>query len=884
MRKVSLDRNWTLRFVSGPAAVPAAVRAGEIPAKVPGCVHTDLLAQDLIEDPYIADNELKSQWIGRSDWRYTCRFTLDADHLREERLDLACDGLDTVATVVLNGTEIGTALNMHTAHRFDAKKAAKAGENVLEITFAAPLDYIERMEDKLGHLPHTGHGANAEHPHNMIRKMACNFGWDWGPDVPTSGVWRPIRVEAWSGARIASVRPLVMEATTERATVRVHVDIEHAASAAGRSVGPGAALSADGGPRPKVTLRDPAGKAVGEVRPSGDAYTIEIKNPQRWWPIGHGAQPLYTLDVALGDDAWSRRIGLRTTKLVTEPDPAVVGEPIPDKRGAGMTIYVNDKPIYCKGADWIPDDCFPNRVTPERYRQRLTQARDANMNMVRVWGGGLYETEEFYDACDELGLMVWQDFCCACACYPEEEPFWSLIEAEARYNITRLSSHPSLVIWNGCNENIWGTFDWAQEWVDLRVKGTRTWGLNYYLKLFPRLVAELDPSRPYWAASPYSGSMDLHPNLNEYGNRHIWDVWHGPGQYRGYLAHYPRLATEFGFHGPPCWPTLERSIPEDHRRWDSPIMRLHNKNGAPERDGQMQSHLRMADDFEPPSEAFDDWLYLAQVMQARALEMGVTWFRALFPWNSGALYWQLNDCWPVASWSAIDGDGRLKPLWYASRRFFADRLVTIKPRRATPMGDRIGALAVYLHNDSDEAWVEQCVLRHMTLDGEIVNTHTQQVRIEPRSLVKFNVPDAMHEDACAMLVVDCGAARAFWWFCPDKDLPYPEARYDTELTPAPGKKGVYRFTIKAHTVLRDVCVFADRLDPDSQVSDQQLTILPGESVTLEIRSSRKLDKDALSTQPVMNYANRFGAGTRLEGMAEVAKEAAAVPPSDEVGH
>src|SRR5690606_28036205 len=203
------------------------------------------------------------------------------------------------------------------------------------------------------------------------------------------------------------------------------------------------------------------------------------------------------------------------------------------------------------------------------------------------------------------------------------------------------------------------------EWRAMRSERRRTWGLGYYLSLFPKLVAELDPSRPYWPGSPYSGAFDRHPNLNEYGNRHIWDVWHGPGQYRNYLAHYPRMATEFGFHGPPCWPTLARAVPEDQRYWNSPVMRLHNKNGKP---GQEQTHTRMCDDFVPPEECFEDWLYLAQVMQARALSMGVEWFRALFPWNSGSLYWQLNDCWPVSSWSAIDGDGRLKPLWYASRR------------------------------------------------------------------------------------------------------------------------------------------------------------------------------------------------------------------------
>lgn len=613
-----------------------------------------------------------------------------------------------------------------------------------------------------------------------------------------------------------------------------------------------------------AVLQAPDGREI-TSRGEDGAIVVVVDRPRRWWPVGHGEQPLYTLSVTLFDknerevDWWSRRIGLRTTRLVTVPDPAPVGDPIPQKQGESMTLLVNDKPTYCKGADWIPDDCFPHRVTPERYRQRITQARDANMNMLRVWGGGLYETHEFYDVCDELGVMVWQDFCCACACYAEEEHMRPLIEAEARDNVARLASHPSLVIWNGCNENIWGTYDWAPEWQALR-KGEdkRTWGLGYYLDLFPKIVAELDPSRPYWPASPYSGSMDRHPNANEFGNRHIWDVWHGPGQYRNYLAHFPRLATEFGFHGPPTWSTLARSIPDDQRAWDSPMMRLHNKNGGKDRDGQVQSNTRMADDFVPPTEPgrFDDWLYLAQVMQARALAMGCEWFRALFLWNSGALYWQLNDCWPVASWSAIDGDGRLKPLWYESRRFFADRLVTIKPRRVTPGTERAGELCVYLHNDSDAAWAGECVLRQMSLAGGALAEHRQRVDVAPRSLAKFDVPEAMRRDPHALLVAEMGEGRGFWWFVPDKELPYPAPDFDAHLLRT---SGGYDLTISPRVVLRDVCVFADRIDPEAEVSDGCVTLLPGDRFTFTIRTTRLMTVEQLTRPPVMNIANRFGA-------------------------
>ena len=838
MQRMSLhDAAWSVRWVAGPDDTPAAVReAGEIPAMVPGCIHTDLMAAGLLDDPYVGDNELKQFWVGRSDWTYTCRFDVLADVLDAPRMELACDGLDTIATVMINRGVSYRADNMHRRWRFDAKQYLTAGANEIRIGFAAPLVHVERMARLRGELPHVGNGANEPHPHNEIRKMACNFGWDWGPDVPTVGVWRPIRLDAFT-TRIAGVRPLVMKATADEAVVRVHVDV-------------------DGDAEATATLTAPDGATFEPTR-DGDAFVFTVANPQRWWPVGHGEQPLYELSVKAGADDWTHKIGLRTTRLLVDADAEPVGAPVPDAKGERMTLYVNEVPVYAKGANWIPDDCFPHRVTPQRYRDRITKARDANMNLLRVWGGGLYESDDFYDICDELGVMVWQDFTLACAAYHEEEPVWSSVEAEARDNISRLSRHPSLVIWNGCNENFMGVWDWSDDWRRLRKDHMTTWGLGYYLSLFPKLMKELDPSRPYWPGSPYSGSFERPANLNEFGNRHIWDVWHGPGQYRNYLAHYPRMSTEFGFHGPPTWPTLERSIPEDQRYWNSPLMRLHNKNGGPGRDGQEQSTTRMADDFEPPlgKDQFDDWLYLSQVMQARALEMGVTWFRALHPWNSGAVYWQFNDCYPVASWSALDGDGRKKPLWYATRRFLAPRLVTIKPRRTVGKDGVIGKLAVYLHNDHGETWAGTYVVRQMAFDGRKFARHEQVVSIEPRGSSRFEIPDAMH-DADSFLVAELdGGERGYWWFRPDKEIAYPAADFDAEIAETPDGLSL---TIQAKTLLRDLCVFPDRLDPAAEASDQCVTLLPGESATIDIRTTSQLSLAALTAAPALNVANRFG--------------------------
>ena len=841
--RVPLDQGWTLTALDSEATIPEAVAGRSFPATVPGCVHTDLLAADAIVDPYLDHNDELQKWIGRTSWRYACTFdwkTGDAEHV-----DLVCEGLDTVAEVQLNGAVVGQADNMHLGYRFDVAHAVRPGVNELVIDFSAPLPYAEAIEKRMGKMPYVGNGSNPPLPHNMMRKMACNFGWDWGPALVTAGVWRPIYLEAWSGARLDGVRPMVTEARADRAAVEVHLDL-----------GEG---SRTDGVEAHITLTDPAGHAVHETsvalgEAAGSPVTLEVTKPKRWWPVGYGDQPLYGLRVELRDAAngttlqsWSRNIGLRTSRLVTDPDP----EPGPLGQGSTFHLEINGQRVYCKGANWIPDDCFPTRVTPQRYRRQIETALAANMNMLRVWGGGIYEDHAFYEACDELGVMVWQDFTLACACYHEQEPFLSWLDAEARYNIARLSSHASLVLWNGCNENVWGVYTWGPDWQAMR-RENKPWGLKYYLETFPTALQDLDPTKPYWPASPYAGSPDVFPNVEEHGNCHIWDVWNGTGDARTYLSHFPRFASEFGFHGPPTYPTLDRAIPQDQRFHDSPAMVHHNRHDG----GQPLANERMADYFVPPKD-FDDWLYLAQVVQARSLALGVEWFRALSPWNSGALYWQFNDCWPVASWSAVDGDQRRKPLWYATRRFLADRLLTIRPTAPVPVGEPFGTMAVYLHNDHAAPWVgELHVARHRVdgRDGQSLLTH--RVNIAPRDLLKIDLPHDLDLPPDAFLTATVGNERAFWWPHPDRKVPYPEAQLDAEVSNLGGNR--YRVTLEAHTLIRDLCLFADRLDPDAQVSDQLLTLLPGERTSLDISSHSALELEALTTRPVLQCVNRFG--------------------------
>ena len=813
---------WTLQAVGTLEHVPEEVRGQRVPATVPGCVHTDLLAAGLIPDPYQNENENELGWIGRTDWRYETRFEVTAKALEQERLELVCLGLDTVARLEVNGERVAETKNMHRAYRFDVKPLLKTGENTLSVTFAAPVTYAERVRDDHGDLPN----AYPDAPFNFIRKIACNFGWDWGPALTTAGIWQPIYLDVWSGARVASVRPLVyLNDDLSKARVELHAGLDWASE--GEAVQLEAQLAGV-----QASAEIVAGQTEAILQ-------LELDNPDLWWPVGHGEQPLYDLILTLkqGDtplDEVTKRIGVRKTELDTSVDSV----------GSAFTVKINHKPIFIKGANWIPDDCFPTRITEARYRERITQALDANMNMLRVWGGGLYEQEAFYDACDELGILVWQDFLFACAAYPEEEPFYGEVEAEARYQVTRLSPHPSLVLWDGNNENIWGYFSWG--WQE-QLQG-RTWGKGYYLELLPNIVADLDPTRPYWPGSPYSGSFDIHPLADNHGNKHLWDAWNTL-DYAIYRAYVPRFVSEFGHQAPATYATLAESLSERPLKSDSPGM-LHHQKAI---DGNKKLLDRLLEHFPEPRD-FDAWHYATQLNQARAVEYGVTHWRSHAPTCMGTLYWQLNDCWPVTSWAAVDGYGRRKPFWYATKRFYADRLLTIQPRGAK--------LVLFACNDSDEVWTGEVTLQRIDFAGEVLAEERIEINVDERSTqgvleLPFTLSTSS-DSQTELIVARAGKERALWFFERDKDLHYPEARVETRLE---RNGNLYHLTLSANSLIRDVAVFVDRLDLDATISDQLVTLLPGESFTFEIHSKKDLPKEKLVTASVFQCANLLGSPT-----------------------
>ncbi|MFI6705169.1 glycoside hydrolase family 2 protein [Nonomuraea sp. NPDC050478] len=786
-----LHDGWVLSAASGdvPATVPPTV-----PATVPGCVHTDLLAAGLIDDPYLDDNENRLAWIGRTAWTYTTVFSWSGDE--HERTDLVCEGLDTVAEIALNGVRVAATANQHRSYRFPVRHLLREGENTLTVTFGSALEYAEERRAALGSRP----GAY-EAPYAFIRKMACNFGWDWGPALVTAGIWRPIGLESWTGARPAAVRPLATVAADGSGRVDVHVSVERATEAPLTLVAEVAGVSAE--------VRLAAGQRTAVV-------PLTVPEPRLWWPRGYGEQHRYELAVRLGDSSWTGKIGFRTVELERE----------------AFRLVVNGTPVFARGVNWIPDDCFPSRITRDRLAARFGQAVGAGVNLLRVWGGGLYESEDFYDLADELGLLVWQDFPFACAAYPEEEPFRSEVAAEAREHVTRLAPHPSLVLWCGNNENLEGHADWG--WQD-ELEG-RSWGGGLYHDLLPSIVAELDPTRPYIPGSPFSADPAVPPQDPSTGTIHIWDVWNRE-DYRHYATYTPRFVAEFGFQGPPAYATLRRAVSGELAA-DAPLVLHHQK--ADDGNGKL---LRGLGDHLPAPDSFDDWHYLTQLNQARAITFGVERFRALAPYCMGTIVWQLNDCWPVTSWSAVDGDGRRKPLWYALRRLYADRLLAVQ------------GSSVAVVNDSGTAWQGSLLVTRLGLDGEPLAKDVLEVSAEPRSVARAPLPPSVatpDDPSRELLSVRLGDSRTLSFFAEDPAVAFPPASYDAS---ADRVDGGYRVTVTARTILRDLALFPDRLDPAASVDTMLVTLLPGETTTFHVTSDAALDPSALTSPPVLRCVN-----------------------------
>jgi beta-mannosidase len=671
----SLDGTWQFR---------QAGNQDWLPALVPGNVHTDLLAAGLIPDPFVGDNELKVQWVATTDWEYRRTFTPDPNVLAQSKIFLVCDGLDTLADVWLNGALVGQSQNMFYAHRWEVKEHLRPGENELVILFHAPVSFITEAESRR-HLTTVGETMPGS---SNIRKAPCHFGWDWGPKLPTSGIWQSIRLEGYDIARLEDV----------------HVRQHHANGQVSVSVASHASTWKDAALQVDLTLTAPDGasqSAQATLKDGQVDLSLIVNNPQLWWPNDLGAQPLYQLTVTLKSgeallDQWHYQLGLRTLELRQDLD----------QWGRSFTFFVNGVSIFAKGADWIPSDSFPARITPQHLEHLIASAAACHQNMLRIWGGGYYEVETFYDLCDKYGILVWQDFMFSCSVYPmDTEAFLDNVRVEVRENVRRLRHRACLALWCGNNEMEVGWAGWG--WDKPETQSLRTGYVRFFHDLLPAWVAADDPDLPYWPSSPSSGLPIEIPNSDSLGDTHLWNVWHALKPFEEYRTHHSRFVSEFGFQSLPALATVATYAEPLHHNMTSYIMEHHQRNrgGNGRIIGYLTDHFRLPKDF-------DFLVYLTQTLQAEAMRVGVEHWRRHRGRCSGALYWQLNDTWPVASWASLDYFGRWKALQYASKRFFAPVALSIFDER--------DQCDIYVVNDTVSDWVGEVRWSLETLTGQVI--------------------------------------------------------------------------------------------------------------------------------------------------------------------
>jgi beta-mannosidase len=723
------------------------------PAEVPGTVHQDLLRNGLIPDPFYRDNELKVQWVENADWEYRTKFDVVPVIAGKSHIDLVFDGLDTFAAVFVNGQKVAETDNMFRLWRFDVKPLIKAGSNEVRIVFDSPVRREKMLEQKLSYK------VPGEAPH--ARKAPYSFGWDWGPRLATSGIWRAVSLEAWDQARITDLD--IQQDFSKKGEVTLKVTTEVLAD---RALKADLQVSLDGG-KPSVTL--PLTMPKGTSRHQA---LVKIKNPKLWWPAGMGEQNLYVVHAGLLQGGYlvghvARRIGLRTMELVQ------------DKDAWGHSFYfrVNGVPFFAKGGNWIPADSFLPRVSRDRYEQLLKSCQNAFMNMLRVWGGGAYESEDFYDLCDELGLVVWQEFMFACQMVPGDAAFQDNVRAEAEDVIRSLRHHASIALWCGNNECEEGWFFWG--WKD--TLPPTVW--DDYQKIFegilPQAVQKFDPGRPYWPSSPHTLNKTGDPRSEESGDMHYWGVWHGQEPFEVYQKHNHRFYSEFGFQSFPLLESVKTyALPED---WNiaSPVMEQHQKNT----EGNRLIMLYMLDWFRLPKD-FESLLWTSQVLQAEGMKIAVEHYRSQMPRIMGALYWQIEDCWPVASWAGLDYSGTWKALQYYARRFYNPMLIT-----AIPRGDKLVVNAVSDHRGAKSAEFRWSV---RTYGGEVIAEKTQAVSVEPgTSTVLLEAPleelkKGRSEDeiyfACELVNGDKVYSSNIYHFSRLKRVNLPDPQITTSVT------------------------------------------------------------------------------------------------------
>lgn len=781
-------------------------------AHVPGSVYADLMADGTMPDPFWRENELDAFERMKKDYVYQRAFTVTEAQLAHAHVELVCEGLDTLAHVSLNGREIAFADNMHITWVWDVKEQLHAGENTLEIRFDSPILYCaKKAEEAPG-----WESSDATPGFRHLRKAHCMFGWDWGPRLPDAGIWRPIFLRTWDTARLENA--LMLQAHHDGM-----VDVTIRPEIAGES-----AWSAE--------ITAPDGEVIIIPETTAAEQVITIEHPQLWWPNGLGKQPLYrvTVRLATGDTrVW--RIGLRTMTVSREKD----------EWGEEFCHVVNGVKVFAMGADYIPEDNILARVTPERTRRLLEDCKAANFNAIRVWGGGYYPDDAFYDICDELGLMVWQDLMYACAFYDLTPDFERSIRVETHQNVARLRHHASLALICGNNE-----MEMFMAGANSALINHRTWEfvptyphhITDYVKMFeyilPAIVKETAPQTYWWPASPSSGGNFDAPNDENRGDNHYWDVWHGEKPFTEYRKFFFRYASEFGFQSFPCLKSVKQFTLPDDRNIFSRVMERHQRNQAA--NGKILSYLSQT--FRYPN-SFDDLLYASQLMQEEAIRYGVEHWRRNRGRCMGAIIWQLNDIWPVASWASIDYYGRWKALHYAAKRFFAPVMISAEEEGELSQNPKINeyhpappekSFRLNVCNETLRDVTGEVVWALRTPDGAIVRQNQQTLTIPAMSakwLDKVDCADASltgHYVSFAFVVDNVAVSEGTCIFCAPKHFEFVDPRLTVET------RGD-TLLVTSHAYAKQVWLESE--DADLLLDDNAFDMNPGTKVVRVVKGT-----------------------------------------------
>ena len=759
-------------------------------ATVPGNIHSDLLENKLIEHPFIGNNEEKLQWISKTDWDYKTTFLVDRKTLQKRHIELSFEGLDTYASVFLNDSLILKTNNAFREFQVEVKSILKA-ENELRIVFENTSISEDKEKNSLKYTLPEGNRI-------FTRKAQFQYGWDWGPKLNTSGIWRPIKLTAWNDYKIENINIIQNTLTDSIASLIVEI----ADSNFSKDV-----LNYE------VYIND----TLQFQKPEKPEIPITIKNPKRWWPHNLGEPYLYDIKVVVRNgktilDSVLVKKGLRTIDLITEKDSI----------GESFYFKVNDVPVYAKGANYIPQNSMQNQVTNAHYEKLLNDVVDANMNMLRVWGGGIYENDIFYDLCDEKGILVWQDFMFACAMYPGDQAFLENVQEEATQNVKRLRNHASIALWCGNNENAEGWNRWG--WQADRSEHEKEEIWSYYLKVFdsilPNTVDKLTDT-DYWESSPKYGRGN--PKYKFEGDAHDWWIWHDTYPFEHLEENVPRFMSEFGFQSFPSYEAIKYINQNDLIDISTYSFQSHQKHSR----GFQLMREYMERDFPVPEKA-EDYVYMSQLLQAYGITKGIEAQRRAKPYNMGTLYWQLNDCWPVVSWSSIDFFGKWKALHYKAKHSFEDVLVSSKVEN--------NILRTYVINDDFESHSGELSVKILDFEGNPLYQFSKSIILESNaSQLQHQVNlEAFKLDASKVVVVsNFNNSQSLYYLVKPKALKLKQGDIEQKIT----KTDIgFSIELSSKTLQKDVFLYSDE---KGHFLDNYFDLLPNETKIVVFQTKSK---------------------------------------------